>query len=281
MPPGCPGRGSWKAGQVDEPRGWAREALTSRPPSALSQTQLKTQNSRIEQLFHKVAQQQRHLEKQQLKIQKLQSQVPDATPPTPAAGAGGGSSPCGCGLRTSQVAQRAPAQTWYPPSVLSRWASWAPCIWATGWRRLPGRRGSPRWHSSWALLTTSAACTVSVQSSAVPWQSSVPATTHALAISDPSWSGPSYWEEERAWLWVSMGSLDSGKGLKGGHPSSSLPLTSWATTSSFLASQWLPSMPCRPLTGAGFGEEGPTEQQGCGKGGVTAQGCLPEGWNHL
>lgn len=80
MPPGCPGRGSWKAGQVDEPRGWAREALTSRPPSALSQTQLKTQNSRIEQLFHKVAQQQRHLEKQQLKIQKLQSQVPDATP---------------------------------------------------------------------------------------------------------------------------------------------------------------------------------------------------------
>uniref|UniRef100_A0A7N5P1V2 Angiopoietin like 4 n=1 Tax=Ailuropoda melanoleuca TaxID=9646 RepID=A0A7N5P1V2_AILME len=39
------------------------------------QTQLKTQNSRIEQLFHKVAQQQRHLEKQQLKIQNLQSQV--------------------------------------------------------------------------------------------------------------------------------------------------------------------------------------------------------------
>ncbi|XP_004412198.1 PREDICTED: angiopoietin-related protein 4 isoform X3 [Odobenus rosmarus divergens] len=41
----------------------------------LSQTQLKTQNSRIEQLFHKVAQQQRHLEKQHLKIQTLQSQV--------------------------------------------------------------------------------------------------------------------------------------------------------------------------------------------------------------
>ncbi|XP_025719068.1 angiopoietin-related protein 4 [Callorhinus ursinus] len=39
------------------------------------QTQLKTQNSRIEQLFHKVAQQQRHLEKQHLKIQTLQSQV--------------------------------------------------------------------------------------------------------------------------------------------------------------------------------------------------------------
>uniref|UniRef100_A0A667J4W2 Angiopoietin like 4 n=1 Tax=Lynx canadensis TaxID=61383 RepID=A0A667J4W2_LYNCA len=39
------------------------------------QTQLKTQNGRIEQLFHKVAQQQRHLEKQHLKIQNLQSQV--------------------------------------------------------------------------------------------------------------------------------------------------------------------------------------------------------------
>ncbi|XP_066122815.1 angiopoietin-related protein 4 isoform X1 [Saccopteryx bilineata] len=39
------------------------------------QTQLKAQNSRIEQLFQKVAQQQRHLEKQHLKIQNLQSQV--------------------------------------------------------------------------------------------------------------------------------------------------------------------------------------------------------------
>ncbi|XP_029773336.1 angiopoietin-related protein 4, partial [Suricata suricatta] len=39
------------------------------------QTQLETQNSRIEQLFHKVARQQRHLEKQQLKIETLQSQV--------------------------------------------------------------------------------------------------------------------------------------------------------------------------------------------------------------
>ncbi|KAI5758542.1 ANGPTL4 [Gulo gulo luscus] len=39
------------------------------------QTQLKSQNSRIEQLVHKVAQQQRHLEKQHLKIQNLQSQV--------------------------------------------------------------------------------------------------------------------------------------------------------------------------------------------------------------
>ncbi|XP_008582159.1 PREDICTED: angiopoietin-related protein 4 [Galeopterus variegatus] len=39
------------------------------------QTQLKAQNSRIEQLFLKVAQQQRHLEKQHLKIQNLQSQV--------------------------------------------------------------------------------------------------------------------------------------------------------------------------------------------------------------
>lgn len=42
---------------------------------SLSQTQLKTQNSRIEHLVHKVAQQQRHLEKQHLKIQNLQSQV--------------------------------------------------------------------------------------------------------------------------------------------------------------------------------------------------------------
>lgn len=39
------------------------------------QTQLKAQNNRIEQLFQKVAQQQRHLEKQHLRIQNLQSQV--------------------------------------------------------------------------------------------------------------------------------------------------------------------------------------------------------------
>ncbi|XP_053439374.1 angiopoietin-related protein 4 [Nycticebus coucang] len=39
------------------------------------QTQIKAQNSRIEQLFQKVAQQQRHLEKQHLRIQHLQSQV--------------------------------------------------------------------------------------------------------------------------------------------------------------------------------------------------------------
>ncbi|XP_076977652.1 angiopoietin-related protein 4 [Tamandua tetradactyla] len=39
------------------------------------QVQLKAQNSRIEQLFQKVAQQQRHLEKQHLRIQNLQSQV--------------------------------------------------------------------------------------------------------------------------------------------------------------------------------------------------------------
>lgn len=44
------------------------------------QTQLKAQNSRIQQLFQKVAQQQRHLEKQHLRIQNLQSQVPDACP---------------------------------------------------------------------------------------------------------------------------------------------------------------------------------------------------------
>lgn len=39
------------------------------------QTRLKAQNSRIELLFQKVAQQQRHLEKQHLRIQNLQSQV--------------------------------------------------------------------------------------------------------------------------------------------------------------------------------------------------------------
>lgn len=39
------------------------------------QTQLKAQNSRIELLFQKVARQQRHLEKQHLRIQNLQSQV--------------------------------------------------------------------------------------------------------------------------------------------------------------------------------------------------------------
>ncbi|XP_027632146.1 angiopoietin-related protein 4 [Tupaia chinensis] len=39
------------------------------------QTQLKAQNNRIEQLFQKVAQQQRHLEKQHLRIQNLQNQV--------------------------------------------------------------------------------------------------------------------------------------------------------------------------------------------------------------
>lgn len=39
------------------------------------QTQLKAQNSRIELLFQKVAQQQRYLEKQHLRIQNLQSQV--------------------------------------------------------------------------------------------------------------------------------------------------------------------------------------------------------------
>ncbi|XP_045441888.1 angiopoietin-related protein 4 isoform X2 [Pipistrellus kuhlii] len=39
------------------------------------QTQLKAQNSKIELLFQKVAKQQRHLEKQHLRIQNLQSQV--------------------------------------------------------------------------------------------------------------------------------------------------------------------------------------------------------------
>ena len=44
------------------------------------QTQLEAQNSRIQQLFQKVAQQQRHLEKQHLRIQNLQSQVPVLAP---------------------------------------------------------------------------------------------------------------------------------------------------------------------------------------------------------
>ncbi|XP_049645403.1 angiopoietin-related protein 4 [Suncus etruscus] len=46
-------------------------------PDALQslQTQLKTQNARIELLYQKVSQQQKHLEKQQLRLQKLQSQV--------------------------------------------------------------------------------------------------------------------------------------------------------------------------------------------------------------
>ncbi|XP_040846323.1 angiopoietin-related protein 4 isoform X1 [Ochotona curzoniae] len=39
------------------------------------QMQIKAQNNKIKQLFQKVAQQQRHLEKQQLKIQNLQNQV--------------------------------------------------------------------------------------------------------------------------------------------------------------------------------------------------------------
>ncbi|XP_006868934.1 PREDICTED: angiopoietin-related protein 4 [Chrysochloris asiatica] len=46
-------------------------------PGALRslQMQLKAQNSRIEQLFQKITQQQQHLEKQRLKIQNLQNQV--------------------------------------------------------------------------------------------------------------------------------------------------------------------------------------------------------------
>uniref|UniRef100_A0A8C0DFB8 Angiopoietin like 4 n=1 Tax=Balaenoptera musculus TaxID=9771 RepID=A0A8C0DFB8_BALMU len=44
------------------------------------QTQLKAQNSRIQQLFQKVAQQQRHLEKQHLRIQNLQNQMGHLAP---------------------------------------------------------------------------------------------------------------------------------------------------------------------------------------------------------
>uniref|UniRef100_A0A8D0VUS7 Angiopoietin like 4 n=1 Tax=Sus scrofa TaxID=9823 RepID=A0A8D0VUS7_PIG len=44
------------------------------------QTQLKAQNSKIQQLFQKVAQQQRHLEKQHLRIQNLQGQLDHLAP---------------------------------------------------------------------------------------------------------------------------------------------------------------------------------------------------------
>lgn len=50
--------------------------------------QIKAQNNKIKQLFQKVAQQQRHLEKQQLKIQNLQNQV--AHPGGDGGGDGGG-----------------------------------------------------------------------------------------------------------------------------------------------------------------------------------------------
>lgn len=63
---------------MGEWRGWQQKARSSPGFSHSSQTQLKTQNSRIELLFQKVAQQQQHLEKQHLRIQSLQSQVPDA-----------------------------------------------------------------------------------------------------------------------------------------------------------------------------------------------------------
>uniref|UniRef100_A0A8C6R450 Angiopoietin-like 4 n=1 Tax=Nannospalax galili TaxID=1026970 RepID=A0A8C6R450_NANGA len=46
-------------------------------------TQLKVQNSKIQQLFQKVAQQQQHLEKQNLRIQNLQSQIGLLTPTHP------------------------------------------------------------------------------------------------------------------------------------------------------------------------------------------------------
>lgn len=69
---------SWKDRGAGEWRGWRQKARSSPGFSHSLQTQLKAQNSRIELLFQKVAQQQRHLEKQHLRIQNLQSQVPDA-----------------------------------------------------------------------------------------------------------------------------------------------------------------------------------------------------------
>lgn len=89
------------------------------------QTQLKAQNSRIEQLFQKVAQQQRHLEKQYLKIQNLQSQVPDVCPMW------GGSWTCGSGCEVGQVGQPEPARPDAPFPSLPRWAFWPPCTLAT------------------------------------------------------------------------------------------------------------------------------------------------------
>lgn len=63
---------------MGERRAWRQKAGSSSGFAHSSQTQLKAQNSRIELLFQKVAQQQQHLEKQHLRIQNLQSQVPDA-----------------------------------------------------------------------------------------------------------------------------------------------------------------------------------------------------------
>lgn len=57
------------------PEGQTPETLQS------LQTQLKAQNSKIQQLFQKVAQQQRYLSKQNLRIQNLQSQI-DLLAPT-------------------------------------------------------------------------------------------------------------------------------------------------------------------------------------------------------
>ncbi|XP_004865465.1 angiopoietin-related protein 4 isoform X2 [Heterocephalus glaber] len=50
-------------------------------PASWDEMQLKAQNGRIEQLVQKVAGQQRHLEKQRLRIQNLQSQVDLLAPP--------------------------------------------------------------------------------------------------------------------------------------------------------------------------------------------------------
>ncbi|XP_004644933.1 angiopoietin-related protein 4 isoform X1 [Octodon degus] len=75
----CRGPGATPAPSRDPGSAVARG---EEPPETLRglQTQLRAQNTRIEQLFQKVAKQQRHLEKQHLRIQNLQSQV-DHLPP--------------------------------------------------------------------------------------------------------------------------------------------------------------------------------------------------------
>lgn len=167
---------------MGEWRDWWQKAGSSprflRPP----QTQLKAQNSRIEQLFQKVNQQQRHLEKQRLRIQNLQSQVPAACPRT------GGRSKLhlwGSGRGAGQIGQPEPARPDHLLPSCPRWTSWPPCTWAMAGLSLPGGGGYPRWPSLLARRTISAACTVSVQTFVVLWQVPCATDTHTPAIPVP------------------------------------------------------------------------------------------------
>ncbi|XP_055473839.1 angiopoietin-related protein 4 [Psammomys obesus] len=58
-----------------DPEGRVLDSETAPETLQSLQTQLKAQNNKIQQLFQKVAQQQRHLAKQNLRIQNLQSQI--------------------------------------------------------------------------------------------------------------------------------------------------------------------------------------------------------------